>query len=65
LDFIREWNADSIGADPQRCGLSGSPTKVKKVQNVVLTASDARKIPNTDADIAKLIHDLIEENILG
>lgn len=65
LDFIREWNADSIGADPQRCGLSGSPTKVKKVQNVVLTASDSRKVPNTDADIAKLIHDLIEENILG
>ena len=65
FDAIKQWNVDTIGADPERCGLAGSPTKVKKVRNVVLTAGDARQIPNTDAAVAGLIQELIEENILG
>lgn len=65
FDYIKEWNVDSIMADPERCGLSGSPTKVKKVQNVVLTAGDAKQIPNTDEGIGGLMHELIEENIIG
>ncbi len=65
FDTIKQWNVDSIQADPERCGLAGSPTKVKKVQNVVLTARDARQVANTDMDIAGLMHELIEENIIG
>jgi len=65
LDAIKEWNVASIQADPERCGLSGSPTKVKKVQNVVLTAGDVRRIPNTDEEIAGLMRELIAENIIG
>ena len=65
MDIIQLWNLVSIGAAPERCGLSGSPTKVKKVQNVVLTTGDARQIPNTDMDIAGLMHELIEDNIIG
>ena len=65
LDHIKQWNIDSIGAEPERCGLSGSPTKVVKVRNVVLTTGDARQVPNTDEGIAGLIHELIEENIIG
>jgi len=64
-DAIKQWNLESIRADTERCGLSGSPTKVKKVQNVVLTAGDAKQIPNTDEGIAGLMHELIEENIIG
>jgi electron transfer flavoprotein beta subunit len=65
LSHIREWNVEAIGADPEQCGLSGSPTKVKKIQSVVLAARDSRQIPNSDAGIAGLIHELIEENIIG
>jgi len=62
---IRRWDIAAIGADPDRCGLSGSPTKVKKVENVVLKATDMKKIPDTPADIAGLMQALIDENILG
>ena len=65
LDHIKQWNVDSIGAEPERCGLSGSPTKVTKVRNVVLTAGDSRQVPSTDEGIAGLIQELIEENIIG
>jgi electron transfer flavoprotein beta subunit len=65
FDTIKQWNVDVIQADPDRCGLAGSPTKVKKVQNVVLTTGDARRIPNTDTDIAGLMQELIQENIIG
>ena len=62
---IRRWDMDVIGADPDRCGLAGSPTKVKKVDNVVLKATDTRNIPDTPAGVAGLVKELIDENILG
>jgi electron transfer flavoprotein beta subunit len=65
VSHIKEWNVETIGADPERCGLSGSPTKVKKIQSVVLTACESKQVPNTDAGIADLVHELIEENIIG
>ncbi|MBN2231504.1 MAG: electron transfer flavoprotein subunit beta/FixA family protein [Deltaproteobacteria bacterium] len=65
VSHIREWNVESIGADPAACGLSGSPTKVKKIQSVVLTAGESQQVPNTDAGIAGLMRELVEENIVG
>jgi electron transfer flavoprotein beta subunit len=62
---IRRWDIAVIGADPERCGLSGSPTKVKKIENVVLKATDMKNIPDTPADIAGLVKELIDDNILG
>ncbi len=64
-DYIREWNVDTIGAAPESCGLSGSPTKVKKVQNVVLTASGVQQIPNSEEGIGELIEELMHDNIIG
>ncbi len=65
LTFIKEWNVDSIKADPEQCGLSGSPTKVKKIQSVVLTASNTKQIQNNEQSIAALINELRAEHILG
>lgn len=65
LTFIKEWNVEIIGAQPEVCGLSGSPTMVKKIQNVVLTVNDMKQIPNTKAGINELVHELIEEHIIG
>jgi electron transfer flavoprotein beta subunit len=36
------WNIPAINADPLQCGLAGSPTKVKFINSVVLTAADIR-----------------------
>jgi electron transfer flavoprotein beta subunit len=62
---IREWNLETIGADPALCGLSGSPTKVKQVQNVVLTAGGARMLCDDAAEIGALVRELKAEHIIG
>ena len=62
---IKQWSVESINADPALCGLSGSPTKVKKIESVVLTASEAKQIPNTDAGIHEMMRELIDEHIIG
>jgi electron transfer flavoprotein beta subunit len=63
--WIHEWTAADVKADPERIGLAGSPTKVKKIENVILTASDFKKIENTEASVNELIHELIEDHTLG
>jgi len=65
LTSIKEWNVETIRAEPEVCGLSGSPTMVKKIQNVVLTVSDMKQIPNSKAGINELVHELIAEHIIG
>lgn len=59
------WGQASLELPDERCGFSGSPTKVKKVEKVVLTAKDVKQIPNSDDGIRSLIHELCEEHIIG
>ena len=59
------WNIPAINADPLQCGLSGSPTKVKNINSVVLTAADIRYIDPGEAGIAELIHGLIADHTFG
>ena len=63
--LIHEWSAEDVGADKGRIGFNGSPTKVNKIQSVVLTASDSKKIEPNEAGINSLIHELIEDHTLG
>ena len=63
--LIREYNASDIGADPARIGFPGSPTKVKQVMSVVLTAGEAKSVPATAEGIGQLIHELISDHTLG
>ena len=59
------WDISAISADPLQCGLSGSPTKVKKIDSVVLTAADIRYIDPGEAGISELIHGLIADHTFG
>jgi electron transfer flavoprotein beta subunit len=59
------WDIAAINADPLQCGLSGSPTKVKKIDSVVLTAADIRYIDPGEAGITELIHGLIADHTFG
>ncbi|MDR2882519.1 MAG: electron transfer flavoprotein subunit beta/FixA family protein, partial [Alistipes sp.] len=38
---ITEWTADAVDPDPSQLGLEGSPTKVKKIENVVFQAKES------------------------
>lgn len=63
--LIQAWNATDVGAAPERIGFAGSPTKVKQIQSVVLTAGDYKAVEATDAGVTNLIHELIEDHTLG
>lgn len=62
---IGEWTAEAVDADLAQCGLSGSPTKVKQIENVVFTAKDARRVENNDEEIETLIKELIANHTIG
>lgn len=62
---IPEWSVEDIEADTNKIGLPGSPTKVKSVENIVLTASEAKILTGSDADIEMMIKELIEHHNIG
>ena len=61
---VRMTDADSIGADLDRLGLKGSPTKVKKIESVVLAHKESVVLEPTDSALNALAATLIEEHIL-
>ena len=62
---IPEWSVEDIGAEMEKIGLSGSPTKVKSVESIVLTAKESKKLSGDDADIEMMIQELIEKHTIG
>ncbi|MDE5807078.1 MAG: electron transfer flavoprotein subunit beta/FixA family protein [Muribaculaceae bacterium] len=62
---IGEWNTQTVEADLSQCGLAGSPTKVKGIENVVFTAKDARRVENTDEELENLVKELIANHTIG
>lgn len=62
---IDEWSAADIMAEDGRLGLTGSPTKVKKIENVVLTQKESKILTPKDEDINDLMKELISSHILG
>ncbi len=62
---IVEFAAADVDPDPQQLGLSGSPTKVKKIENVVFQAKEAKRLTAADEDINSLMVELIASHTLG
>lgn len=62
---ITQWGAADIDADLQQCGLAGSPTKVKAVQNIVFKAKESKQLTAADAEIESLIVELLESHTIG
>jgi electron transfer flavoprotein beta subunit len=62
---ITEWSVNEIDTDPEQLGLTGSPTKVKKIENVVLQAKDSRNISPVDESIEELMVELIANHTIG
>jgi electron transfer flavoprotein beta subunit len=63
--LMEQWTMDDIHADLSRCGLAGSPTKVFKIQAIVLTKSGYTEIPPTEEGASQLIHELVVDRTLG
>jgi electron transfer flavoprotein beta subunit len=63
--LMEQWDLDDMEADLARCGLSGSPTKVHRVQAIVLTKEGHTEVPPTEAGIRQMIHELVVDHTLG
>lgn len=62
---IKEWTVQDIEVEMNELGLTGSPTKVKKVENVVLQAKEAKVVTSSDDDMDQLMRELIENHTIG
>ncbi|OIP84251.1 MAG: electron transfer flavoprotein subunit beta [Porphyromonadaceae bacterium CG2_30_38_12] len=62
---IEEWGVSQIEHDPQWLGLSGSPTKVKQIENVVFTAKESKRLTGSDFEIESLMKELITNHTIG
>jgi electron transfer flavoprotein beta subunit len=63
--LIKQWDLDFLEADLKWCGRSGSPTKVHRIQSVVLAAKESKNIEPNDQGIPNMIHELIEDKIIA
>ena len=62
---IEELSADDIDVDENALGLSGSPTKVKKIENVVFKAKESKVLSGKDEELDELMRELIENHTIG
>jgi electron transfer flavoprotein beta subunit len=63
--LIEQWNLDELKVDLAWCGRDGSPTKVHRIQSVVLAGGAYREFPATEQACVELIAELIEDHTIG
>jgi electron transfer flavoprotein beta subunit len=62
---IEEWSVEDVKADDSMLGLSGSPTKVKKIDNVVFKAKESKVLSADNGDVEWLVKELIANSTIG
>ncbi len=60
-----EWSVADVNGDLKQCGLSGSPTKVKTIQNIIFQAKESKTLSDSDADVEGLIVELLANHTIG
>jgi len=64
-DRLEQWSLDDISADLDRCGLAGSPTKVYRIESIVLKKEGFVEVPATEEGIRGLVAELVKDRALG
>ena len=62
---LAEWSVSDVKGDTAQCGLSGSPTKVKAIQNIVFQAKESKTLTGADRDVEDLIVELLANHTIG
>ena len=62
---LGQLSCADVEADLAQCGLSGSPTKVKAVQNIVFKAKESKVLTGADEDINTLVQELLASHTIG
>lgn len=63
--FIPTLTMDELKLDADRCGIKGSPTKVHKVDSVILGGGNHIMVEPTREGLEKLIDQLLADHIFG
>jgi electron transfer flavoprotein beta subunit len=62
---IPVWSAADIEVEEDKIGIAGSPTQVYKINFVVLGTSESKEISPDQTGVTSLIHELVQEYIIG
>jgi electron transfer flavoprotein beta subunit len=62
---LTEWSVADVDGDVTQCGLSGSPTKVKSIENIVFQAKENKTMGSSDREIEDLIVELLANHTIG
>lgn len=62
---LAEWSVADVDADVKACGLSGSPTKVKKIESVIFQVKESKTLTPADDEIESLMKELIANHTIG
>ena len=62
---IQEWSVADVNGDLTQCGLSGSPTKVKTIENIIFKAKESKTLSGSDEDVENLIVELLANHTIG
>ncbi|MDR0989078.1 MAG: electron transfer flavoprotein subunit beta/FixA family protein [Prevotellaceae bacterium] len=60
-----EWSVADVEGDLKQCGLSGSPTKVKAIENISFQAKESRTLTGSDQEVEALIVELLANHTIG
>ena len=63
--LIKQWDLDFLESDLNWCGRSGSPTKVHRIQSVVLTAKGSKDVEPNEQGISDMVHELIKDKTIA
>lgn len=63
--YIQTLDREDLGVELERCGIQGSPTKVHKVESVVLSGEGHQQFPPTAEGIGSLLDSLIADSFFG
>jgi electron transfer flavoprotein beta subunit len=63
--LIKLWDLDLLEPDFNWCGRDGSPTKVHRIQSIVLEAKESKEVRPSPDGIGAMVHELIEEHTIG
>ncbi|HSD64986.1 MAG TPA: electron transfer flavoprotein subunit beta/FixA family protein [Ignavibacteriaceae bacterium] len=63
--LIKTITTDDLDIDAERCGIKGSPTKVFKVESVILAGGSHLKVEPTRTALSGLIDQLMTDHIFG
>ena len=62
---LGQLSCADVNADLSQCGLAGSPTKVKNVENIVFKAKESKVLTGSDEDVNGLVQELLASHTIG